>query len=156
MLSDALLANDYKVGLFTSPHMIVANDRIRINNEYISDAHLIFYVNKYYDDILEYELNFFQIYTLIALSYFYDQGCEIAIIEVGIGGLLDSTNVIDGLISIITNINYDHMEKLGTSISEIAYQKAGIIKAQSNVITRVSQKEALAIIKEKARKEKAN
>lgn len=151
MLSDVLINNNYDVGLFTSPHMIVSNDRIRINNQYISDDRLIHYVNKYYEDILAFELNFFQIYTLIALSYFYDEGCNIAIIEVGIGGLLDSTNVIDGIVSIITNINYDHTEKLGHSIAEIAYQKAGIIKNHAHVITMVKQVEALKVIEEKVK-----
>lgn len=150
MLSDALIKHEYDVGLFTSPHMIVANDRIRINNEFISDEALIYYTNKYYEDILTFKLSFFQIYTLIALSYFYDKQCHVAIVEVGIGGLLDSTNVIDGIVSIITNINYDHTDKLGQTISEIAYQKAGIIKKQSHVITGVSQNEAKMIIQDVA------
>lgn len=155
MIQDILSAHHYKVGMFTSPHMIVANDRIRINNDYISDERFVTYVNDFYEDILEFKLNFFQIYTLIALKYFNDENVDIAIIEVGIGGLLDSTNVINGIINIITNINYDHTEKLGKSIEEIAYQKAGIIKEGSHVITRVNQDEALDVIKDKVNKEQA-
>lgn len=146
MINDALINSDLKVGLFTSPHMIVANDRIRINNENISDENVIFYLNKYYADIEMYRLNFFQIYTLIALSYFVDKNCDIAIIEVGIGGLLDSTNVIESLVSVVTNINLDHTEKLGKSIEEIAIQKSGILKNNSVLITGVKDENALGIL----------
>ena len=156
MLHDMLANNEYKVGMFSSPHMIIANDRIRINGTYISDQDIIFYVNFFYQDILDFQLNFFQIYTLIALRYFYDQKVDVALIEVGIGGLLDSTNVIDGKINIITNINYDHTEKLGSTIEAIAYQKAGIIKPHSHVLSAVHQKSAREIIKKEAEVRNAN
>lgn len=149
LINDILINSNYQVGLFTSPHMVIANDRIRINNNYISDEDLIYYTNYFYNDIVEYKLNFFQIYVLIALKYFYDKKCDICVIEVGIGGLLDSTNVINGIISIITNINYDHRNTLGDTIVDIAIQKSGIIKENSVTITRVDNPEALAIIEDK-------
>lgn len=147
MINDILIEANYKVGLFTSPHMVVANDRIRINNKYISDADLVKYLNFFYDDIIDNNLNFFQIYVLIGLHYFYNQKVDFAIIEVGIGGRLDSTNVLNSLISIITNINYDHTNKLGNSLKEIAYEKAGIIKENSTTITMIEKPELLDIIK---------
>lgn len=150
LVNDMLINSNYKVGLFTSPHLIVSNDRIRINNEYISDEDLLIYVNKFYADIIYFQLNFFQIYTLIALAYFYDQKCDIAVIEVGIGGLLDSTNVIDGIVSVITNINFDHTDRLGDSFEAIAYQKSGIIKANKHTVTMVTDQSALALIKDVA------
>lgn len=153
MLSDIVMAANYKVGLFTSPHILKANERIRINNEYISDQDLIRILNFYYDDIVENKLNFFQIYFLVAIKYFYDNKVDLAIIEVGIGGRLDSTNVINSLISIITNINYDHTNKLGSTLEAIAYEKSGIIKPNSTTITGVSQDKLLKIINDKAKSE---
>lgn len=149
MINDILIKGEFKVGLFTSPHMVIANDRIRINNKYISDSDLIYYLNYFYQDIIKFNLSFFEIYLLIAVHYFYDQKVDFCIIEVGIGGRLDSTNVLDGMISIITNISYDHTNKLGNSLKEIAYEKAGIIKKASTTITMASQAEALAVIKNK-------
>lgn len=149
MINDILIKGEFKVGLFTSPHMVIANDRIRINNKYISDSDLIYYLNYFYQDIIKFNLSFFEIYLLIAVHYFYDQKVDFCIIEVGIGGRLDSTNVLDGMISIITNISYDHTNKLGNSLKEIAYEKAGIIKKASTTITMVSQAEALTVIKNK-------
>ncbi len=151
MINDSLINANYKVGLFTSPHIVVSNDRIRINNNYISDEQLLKYVNKFYDDILNFKLNFFQIYTLIAFAYFYDEQCDIAIIEVGIGGLLDSTNIIDGLVSVITNINFDHTERLGKCMVDIAYQKSGIIKKNKHTVTMVDDEAALKVIKDVAK-----
>lgn len=147
MVNDILIAANYKVGLFTSPHMVVANDRIRINNEYICDQDLMDYINYFYQDIINFNLNFFQVYVLIMFQYFYDKQVDLAVIEVGIGGRLDSTNVIDSLVSIITNINYDHTKKLGNSLKDIAYEKSGIIKNNSTTITMVSDKSLLEIIK---------
>lgn len=152
MISDIVSLNNYKVGLFTSPHILVSNDRIRINDINISDEDLLGYINYFYNDIEEFKINFFQIYTLIALKYFYDRNCDLAVIEVGIGGLYDSTNVIDAIVSIITNINIDHTDKLGSSLREIAYQKAGIIKLNKDVVVTVKNQEALSVIKKQSEK----
>ena len=156
MISDIVSLNNYKVGLFTSPHILVSNDRIRINDINISDEDLLGYINYFYNDIEEFKINFFQIYTLIALKYFYDRNCDLAVIEVGIGGLYDSTNVIDAIVSIITNINIDHTDKLGSSLREIAYQKAGIIKLNKDVVVTVKNQEALSVIKKQSEELNAN
>lgn len=150
MLHDVLSEANYKVGLFTSPHMVVANDRIRINNEYIKDLDIIEILNFYYNDIVEYKLNFFQIYVLIALTYFYKEKVDYAVVEVGIGGRLDATNVVSSILSIITNINKDHTKRLGESLEEIAFEKAGIIKKDTFTITGVKEKKLLDIIETKA------
>ncbi len=152
MLSDVLINANYKTGLFTSPHMLVANDRIKINNQNISDDRLTALVNFFYDDIVENRLNFFQIYVLIALRYFYEEKVDIAIIEVGIGGRLDSTNVINSMVSLITNIGLDHVGKLGDTLEKIAIEKAGIIKANSITVTSISQHNLLKIVSEQANK----
>ena len=150
MLSDILIKANYKVGLFTSPFIVVVNDRIRVNNNNISDQQLLELLKYFYQDIVDYNLNFFQIFVLLALKYFYDEKVDIAVIEVGIGGRLDATNVIDSILSIITNINYDHTDKLGSSLEAIAFEKAGIIKQNSPVITGVSQDNLLKTIKAKS------
>lgn len=150
MLSDILIRANFKVGLFTSPYIVVVNDRIRVNNNNISDQQLIELLNYFYKDIIENDLNFFQIFVLLALKFFYDEGVDLAVIEVGIGGRLDATNIIDSMISIITNINYDHTDKLGSSLEEIAIEKSGIIKPNSTTITGVYQSDLLAIIKSKS------
>lgn len=155
MLSDIILNANYKVGLFTSPHMVVANDRIRINNNNISDQELVDLLNYFYTDIINYKLNFFQIYVLLALRYFYNSKVDLAVIEVGIGGRLDSTNVINSIISIITNINYDHTSKLGNSLESIAFEKAGIIKDDSVTITGVIQHNLIDILKVQSDKHKS-
>lgn len=127
-LATILKELNYKVGTFTSPHMVVHNDRIQINNQMISDEDLINYLNKYQKDFDELKLNMFQIDTFIALLYFYEKKVDFALIEVGIGGLKDSTNLIYPICSIITSISYDHQNLLGNSLEEIAYQKLGIVK----------------------------
>ena len=156
MISDILHKANYKVALFTSPHMVVANDRIRINGKNISDQDLIHYVNFFYPEIIEHKLNFFQIYVLVALKYFYDNKVDLSVIEVGIGGRLDATNVINSLISIITNINYDHTEKLGSDLKEIAFEKAGIIKSNNTTITMIQEKELLEILRKQVTLNKAD
>ncbi len=152
MLSDILINANYKTGLFTSPHMLVATDRIRINNENISNNRLTALVNYFYADIVENKLNFFQIYVLIALRYFYEEKVDIAIIEVGIGGRLDSTNVVNSMVSLITNIGLDHVGKLGDTLEKIAFEKAGIIKANSVVVTSIVQDNLVNIVKDRALK----
>lgn len=152
MLSDILICANYKVGLFTSPYIVEVNDRIRVNSKNISDQDLVDILNYFYQDIIDYQLNFFQIFVLIGLKYFYDQRVDLAVIEVGIGGRLDATNVISSILSIITNINYDHTDKLGESLEEIAREKSGIIKKDSITVTGVVQKNLLEIIRDKSKK----
>lgn len=127
-LATILQESGYMVGTFTSPYLIKHNDRIRINNQYIEDQTLLELVNRYYEDFEKYQLNFFAIDTFLCLRYFYEQQVDYCVIEVGLGGRFDATNIITPLISVITSINYDHMAILGNTLEEISYEKAGIIK----------------------------
>ena len=128
-----------KVGTFTSPHIVSIHDRICINGEHISDADFIRLadqVKAMEQRLLEThdQLSFFELLTLIALLYFKEQGVDLVLLEVGIGGLLDTTNVVTGEIAVITSIGLDHQETLGNSLAEIAEQKAGIFKSGKSAV----------------------
>lgn len=125
----------YHVGTFTSPYMITHLDRIRINDVYIQEEAFVAIANSYYDSWIEAELSMFEIDTCIALLYFCQQKVDFCIMEVGIGGRTDCTNIITPLVSAITNIGLDHMEILGDTLEQIAAEKAGIIKPYIDVIT---------------------
>lgn len=134
-LKDILRHSGYKVGTFTSPHLISHLDRIRINDEWISPSAFLYYLNKYLDDIIKWELSMFEIDMLIMSTYFRDQQVDIAIVETGLGGRLDSTNVLHHpLADAIVTIGYDHMDRLGDTLEKIAKEKAGIIKKNAQVI----------------------
>ncbi len=139
----------YKTGSFTSPHLVVHNDRIRINNEMIPDERLLAYINKYYKVFNEYGLSMFEIDMFIACVYFLEEKVDYAMIEVGLGGELDATNVIDPLVSIITTIDYDHMQYLGNTLELIAKAKAGIIKQGRPCVSHARPIEAQEVIKNK-------
>lgn len=146
-LRSILQTSGYKVGTFTSPHLEVHNDRIRINNRFISDEDLLKYGNQFYDLIEENELSMFEIDTLIAIYYFIENEVDIALFEVGLGGRLDATNVILPLVSLITSIGYDHMDILGHTLEEISYEKAGIIKQNIPLITAEDKENCLFVFK---------
>ena len=127
-----------KVGSFTSPYIECFNERIEINGEYSSDNDVIKYTNYIIDTIDKNnygEIGFFEFITIMCFLYFKDRKVDIAIIEVGIGGLLDSTNVIKPILSIISNVSYDHMNILGDTLYEIGIQKLGIVKTKGALIT---------------------
>ncbi len=146
----------YKTASFVSPHIMNVRERIAINGEWISEKDFID-ITKKIKNILEenkiYNITVFEIFTIIGLYYFYIQNVDYACIEVGIGGKLDCTNIVDSSISVITSISYDHMEILGNTIEEITEQKAGIIKENSLVVSAAQEKESINIIK-KISKEK--
>jgi len=144
MLNSILTNAGYKVGMYTSPHLKKFNERIRINNKLISDKDIV----KYYLRIKRSVTNqtFFEITTAMAFLYFKEKKVEFVVLETGLGGRLDSTNVIKPLISIITNVGIEHTEYLGDKIEKIAYEKAGIIKENVPVVT-ASRGIALATIK---------
>lgn len=129
MLESILIESRYNVGKFTSPHILKFNERILYNKEEIPDSKIIYYYKLIEDIIEQYDiyLNFFEITTLIMFSYFNEMKVDYAVIETGLGGRLDATNAAKSIISLITNISFDHIEILGTTLSEIAYEKAGII-----------------------------
>lgn len=128
MLSAVFQKSGYKTGLYTSPHLVDFRERIRINGKEIPEAFVIDFVDKNKALIEEIEPSFFEITVAMAFVAFAEEQVDIAIIETGLGGRLDSTNVITPELSIITNISYDHMDLLGNTLQEIAREKAGIIK----------------------------
>ncbi len=128
MIASMLRAAGYSVGLYTSPHLVDFNERIRVNGRKIPDAALIRYAARLRPAIDALQATFFEATTAIALQYFSDSGVDIAVLETGLGGRLDATNVVMPLVSVITSIGMDHTEILGTTIGKIAREKAGIIK----------------------------
>ncbi len=127
-LASILSSAGYKVGLYTSPHLIDFRERIRINGEMIPREEVLAFLDKSEGWIKEHRLSFFEITTGMAFSYFEKEGVDVAIIEVGLGGRLDSTNIITPELSIITSIGLDHCQLLGNSKEEVAFEKGGIIK----------------------------
>ena len=136
MLNSILTKSNLKVGKFISPHLVCYNERISINGEYIRDEEIqeIFEEVQSIIEDENIELNFFEFFTMIAFIYFYKQNVDIVLMEVGFGGLYDSTNIIHPMISIISSIGYDHMKILGNTLEEITKQKAGIIKENSETV----------------------
>lgn len=123
-----------KTGLFTSPHLVDFRERIRIDGQMISEGDVLAFFEKFKPEFDKIEPSFFEITTALAFYYFAQQKVDIAVIEVGLGGRLDCTNVIRPLLSIITNITLEHTQMLGDTIAKIAYEKAGIIKQDTPVV----------------------
>lgn len=125
--------SNLKIGLFTSPHVLIINERIIVNNQMISDQDLLRIKELIFDDVNKYQLGFFAILTLIALIYFQEQKVSWAIIEVGIGGLFDATNIIRTDYAVLTSLGKDHQEILGNNLLLILNQKLGIIKQTTKI-----------------------
>ncbi|MDP4865139.1 MAG: bifunctional folylpolyglutamate synthase/dihydrofolate synthase [Crocinitomicaceae bacterium] len=134
MLASILTEAGEKVGLFTSPHIIDFRERIRVNGEMVSEQFVINFSNDIRSKNISFSPSFFEISFLMALNYFSESKCTVCVIETGLGGRLDATNVITPLLSIITNIGIEHTQFLGDTIEEIATEKAGIIKNDIPVI----------------------
>src|SRR5690606_9041810 len=134
MIASVLHEQGYKVGLYTSPHLKDFRERIKINGNEIPEQSVIDFVGKYKSYIEENTISFFELTVVMAFDYFAQKKIDIAVIEVGMGGRLDSTNVITPLLSVITNIGFDHTAILGNTLGEIAREKAGIIKQNIPVI----------------------
>lgn len=154
VLREMLVGAGYKVGAFTSPHLARVNERMTINGEPIPDAQFLHYMNVV-AQIIDTHYNgeypsFFEVVTLIMFQYFADAQVDFALIETGLGGRLDATNVITPLVSIITTISLEHTAFLGDTYAKVAFEKAGIIKENVPVIVGVKNKEALAVIREVA------
>ena len=156
-LAHMLSSCNYKTGAFISPHIINERERISINDEWISENDFISIVKKIKNVIEENKLDesitVFEFFTIIGLYYFFINKVDYACIEVGIGGRFDCTNIVNSSISILTSISYDHVDILGNTIEEITYQKAGIIKNNSIVISAMQEKNSIEII-ENVSKEK--
>jgi dihydrofolate synthase/folylpolyglutamate synthase len=128
LLAAILQSQGYKTGLFTSPHLKSFTERIRVNGEEIKQDDVVSFVNRCYETIESLSPSFFEVTTAMAFDYFRKMEVDIAVIEVGLGGRLDSTNVITPLVSLITNIGHDHLDLLGPTLRDVAGEKAGIIK----------------------------
>ena len=130
-----LQAAGYKVGSFTSPFMITHLDRIRINNQDIREEAFLGITNRYYDSWMEWDLSMFEIDMCIAVFYYLEEQVDFCVFETGLGGRKDATNILQPLVSVITNIGMDHMEFLGDTLEKIAKEKAGIVKEGIGLIT---------------------
>lgn len=128
LLASILTESGYKVGLFTSPHLIDFRERVVINGKPISEEYVVSFVKQHKAQVQEINPSFFEWTTALAFDYFASQQVDVAIIETGLGGRLDSSNIINPLVSVITTIAVDHTQYLGTTLTEIAYEKGGIIK----------------------------
>ena len=145
----------YKVGLYTSPHLVDFRERIRVNGKKVGEQYVIDFVNNYRVEFEPVNPSFFELTMMMAFCYFRDQQVDIAVVEVGLGGRLDSTNIITPALSIITNIGLDHTQFLGNTIRKIANEKAGIIKHNIPVVIGESNSEIRDIFEAKANEEDA-
>ena len=134
MIASVLMESGYKVGLYNSPHLVNFNERIQINGKKITNSDIIKIYKKVRNKANDLNATFFEITTVMAFYYFAYKKVDIAVIETGMGGRYDSTNICSPILSIITSISYDHMQFLGNTLDEIAYEKAGIIKDNIPVV----------------------
>jgi dihydrofolate synthase/folylpolyglutamate synthase len=151
MLAAILQVAGYKTGLYTSPHLVDFRERIRINGQMISEQTIIDFVEDHKKDFEDIQPSFFEMTVGLAFEIFANEHVDIAIIEVGLGGRLDSTNIITPLLSVITNIGWDHMNILGDTLQLIATEKAGIIKQHVPVVIGEYQPEVADIFLRKRR-----
>src|SRR5450432_1693241 len=155
MLGSVLQTAGYKTGLYTSPHLKDFRERIRVDGQMIEEAFVVDFVERIKPLIVSLEPSFFEITVAMAFDYFVYKQTDIAVIEVGLGGRLDSTNIITPEISVITNIGWDHMNMLGDTLQKIAYEKAGIIKSGVAVVVGQTMGETKPVFIEKAETENA-
>ncbi|MDO4940599.1 MAG: folylpolyglutamate synthase/dihydrofolate synthase family protein [Erysipelotrichaceae bacterium] len=146
-LRDLLMKQGLKVGTLQSPHYLIHQDRIRVNGQNITDEAFLRIMNDYYDFFIENKLSMFEMDYLIMCEYFKQCQIDIAIVEVGLGGRLDSTNVVDNTkLSIITTIGFDHMDRLGDTLQKICFEKCGIIKDNSKVLIGKLNDECIEVV----------
>ncbi|MBN8826521.1 MULTISPECIES: folylpolyglutamate synthase/dihydrofolate synthase family protein [unclassified Spirosoma] len=155
MLAAIYQSTGYRVGLYTSPHLQSFTERIRLNGQPIPEADVAAFVERYQGVIESIEPSFFEVTVAMAFDYFAHQQIDLAIIEVGLGGRLDSTNVITPLVSVITNIGYDHTDILGDTLPQIAGEKAGIIKPGVPVVIGETHPDTQAVFTKKALEQEA-
>ena len=150
LIAAALQASGLKVGLFTSPHLIDLSERIRINGQPIPEADVVGFIEQNKDFLDELQPSFFETMTALGFWYFVREKVDIAVVEVGLGGRLDSTNVLTPILSVITNIGMDHTEFLGNTLTKIAREKAGIIKPNIPVVIGESHPQTINVFLERA------
>ncbi|MEO5789308.1 folylpolyglutamate synthase/dihydrofolate synthase family protein [Gelidibacter sp.] len=156
MLASILQEAGYKVGLYTSPHLKDFRERIKINGKEVSEAFVVDFIQKHKAFFETHSLSFFEMTVGMAFDYFSKEKVDIAVVEVGMGGRLDSTNVITSEVSVITNIGLDHTQFLGNTLGAIAFEKGGIIKSNVPVVIGETQPETEAIFIEIAKERHAN
>lgn len=150
MLASVLQSAGYKTGLYTSPHLRNFRERIKINGEMITEEEVVVFVEEIQSPIENIQPSFFEVTVAMAFNHFAQHNIDIAIIETGLGGRLDSTNIIEPILSVITNIGYDHVQILGDTLEEIAAEKAGIIKPGIPVVIGEKVQETASVFKTKA------
>jgi dihydrofolate synthase/folylpolyglutamate synthase len=151
MIASVLQEAGYKTGLYTSPHLKDFRERIKVNGLMISKKYVVSFVEKNMKIIESVKPSFFEMTVAMAFNYFAESNVDVAVIEVGLGGRLDSTNIISPVLSIITNIGHDHMDLLGDTLEKIAVEKAGIIKRKIPVLISETQSETENIFINKAK-----
>lgn len=149
-IASILQADGYKVGLYTSPHLVDFRERIRVNGEPISEDYVVRFVDEERSFFEPLHPSFFELTTAMAFKYFADMEVDIAVIEVGLGGRLDCTNIITPILSVITNISFDHTQFLGNTLAKIAGEKAGIIKPNVPVVIGENHPETRPVFTQKA------
>ncbi|RZT93225.1 dihydrofolate synthase/folylpolyglutamate synthase [Ancylomarina subtilis] len=154
-LASVLQSAGYKVGLYTSPHLRDFRERVKINGEMISEEAVVDFVASHKKKFEELSPSFFEMTVALAFDYFAKEKVDIAVVEVGLGGRLDSTNIIDPLLSVITNISFDHTSLLGNTIPVIAGEKAGIIKTNTPVIIGEKHNQSQPVFIETAKQQSA-
>ena len=155
MMASVLQEAGYRVGLYTSPHLLDFRERIKLNGQMMPKAAVVAFVQQHQAFFEANKCSFFEMTVAMAFAYFAAQKVDIAVIEVGLGGRLDATNIIHPLLSVITNIGLDHTEFLGTTLAEIAAEKAGIIKTEVPVVVGKKQKETTPVFTAMAIQKKA-
>ena len=155
MMASVFQEAGYKVGLYTSPHLKDFRERIKINGKLISKENIVHFIEKHQSFFLKNKLSFFEMTVGMAFDFFKNEKVDIAIIEVGLGGRLDSTNVVKPEIAVITNIGLDHTRFLGDTIKEIAFEKAGVIKTETPVVIGEYTEETKAVFLKKSKQEQS-
>lgn len=151
LIAAALQASGLKVGLFTSPHLVSLTERIRINGTPIEEQEIADFIGQNKDFLDEVQPSFFETMTALAFAYFVKRKVDVAVIEVGLGGRLDSTNVLTPILSVITNIGFDHTEFLGNTLKQIAQEKAGIIKPHVPCVIGETHPQTMNVFLDRAR-----
>ena len=155
MLASILQEAGYKVGLYTSPHLKDFRERIKIDGKEIPEDYVVNFISENKSFLEKHSLSFFEMTVGMAFSYFAEEKVDIGVIEVGLGGRFDSTNIITPEVSLITNISKDHTDILGNTLPEIAFEKAGIIKKNTPVVISEYQEETAPVFVKRAKEEKA-
>ena len=160
MVASILQNAGFRVGLFAKPHLVRLNERISVDGEEITDAQFVALMNRLHPHLEAQRssgnpLTFFDLITILALTHFADAALDVVVLEVGLGGRLDSTNVVTPSVSVITTIGYDHTEQLGDTLAKIAREKAGIVKPEIPVVSGVTDAEAGEVIRQSARSQRA-